>query len=109
MRERSPFNGAGDPTKARRLARLFIVGLSLTALTASGYMASAVDHFSWEVGASTWVQAWRTGWLDTAMIAVSAAGDVLVATAIVLLITLALLVKRLRSEAALIIGATVLG
>jgi undecaprenyl-diphosphatase len=43
------------------------------------------------------------------MMAVSAAGDQLVAAAIVLLVTLALLARGLRSEAALIVGATVSG
>ena len=109
MRESAPINRARDPTRARKLAWLFIVGLSLAALTAFGYMASVVDHFPGEVDVSTWVQSWRTDWLDAVMKAVSAAGDELVAVAIVLLVTLALLIRGLRWEAGLIIGATVSG
>ena len=109
MSERAPINRPGDPTRARRRAWPFFVGLSLAALTAFAYMASVVDQFPGEVDTSTWVQSWRSDWLDSVMKAVSAAGDELVAAAIVVLVTLALLVRGLRSEAGLIIGATVSG
>jgi undecaprenyl-diphosphatase len=72
-------------------------------------MASVIGNFPGEVAASTWVQSWQTPWLDSIMKAVSAAGDVPVAGATVLLVALALLAKGLKAEAGLVVGATIVG
>ena len=83
--------------------------LALVTLSAISYAASVIDHFPGEVAASTWVQSWQTPWLDSVMNAVSAAGDVPVAGATVLLVALVLLARGLRAEAGLVVGATIVG
>jgi undecaprenyl-diphosphatase len=39
----------------------------LAVLAALSYSASVVDRFPGEVTVTTWVQSWRTGWLDSAV------------------------------------------
>ena len=95
-----------NSARRRRLWRLAAGGVILATLVAFAYAASVVDHFPGEVGASTWVQSWRTGWLDGVMKAASLAGEVVVAGAIVLLVAIALTLKGRRAEGGLIAAAT---
>ena len=94
---------------ARRLGVLVSGVLFLAALGAFAYAATTVDHFPGEISSSSWVQSWRTSWLDAVMKALSALGTELIAAAAVTLAALALYLKTLRQEAGIIVGATVVG
>ena len=75
------------------------------ALVAFAYMASAHDRFPGEVAAASWVQSWRTSWLDTAMKAISP-DHRLVTAPLVVVVALALFLKGMRTESGLIVAAT---
>jgi undecaprenyl-diphosphatase len=83
---------------------LFIIGLVVF-----GYFASTVDSFPGEVRSSTWVQSWRTSWLDTAMKAVSLPGALPVAAPVVLALSIGAYARGWRAEAVLVLGTTVAG
>ena len=98
----SPVRDFGRP---RRLGSLVGGGAILVALVAFAYMASALDHFPGEVAAASWVQSWRTSWLDTAMKAISP-DHRLVTAPLVVVVALALFLKGMRTEGGLIVAAT---
>jgi undecaprenyl-diphosphatase len=77
---------------------LFIIGLVVF-----GYFASTVESFPGEARSSTWVQSWRTSWLDTAMKAVSWPGALPVAAPIVLALSIGAYARGWRAEAVLIL------
>ena len=81
----------------------------LLGLAAFAYFAHAVDNFPGELGASTWVQSWRTSWLDTLMKAISVPGLLPVAAPVLLLASAALYLKGWRAESLLVLGSTVAG
>ena len=83
---------------------LFIVGLGVF-----GYFASAVESFPGEVRSSTWVQSWRTSWLDTAMKAVSLPGTLRVAVPVLLVLSIGAYARGWRAEAVLVLATTVAG
>ena len=94
--------------KTRRVATAagiaYLVGLAVFA-----YFAGAHDRFPGDHAASSWVQSWRTDWLDTAMEAVSLAGRNVVAAALVLLTVGVLYVRKRPEVAVLVVLATVVG
>ncbi len=83
---------------------LFIIGLVIF-----GYFASTVESFPGEVRSSTWVQSWRTPWLDTAMKVVSWPGALPVATPVVLALSIGAYARGWRAEAVLVLTTTVAG
>jgi undecaprenyl-diphosphatase len=86
------------------LGVLFIIGLGVF-----GYFASTVETFPGEVRSSTWVQSWRTSWLDTAMKAVSLPGTLPVAGPVVLALSIGAYARGWRAEAVLVLVTTAAG
>ena len=94
--------------KTRRVA--IAAGVAyLVGLGAFAYFAGAHDRFPGDPAASSWVQSWRTGWLDAAMEAVSLVGRNLVAAALVLLTAGVLYVRKRPDVAVLVVLATAVG
>ena len=79
-----------------------VAGGYLAFLAAFAYMAADVQYFPGEVDVSTWVQSWRTEWLDSVMKVVSTPGFVLVPLAV--LASTILFVTGRRKEAALLLA-----
>jgi undecaprenyl-diphosphatase len=100
---------AGESRRLSNGIRLASGAVFVGALVAFAYAASVVDHFPGELAASSWVQSWRTPWLDSAMKLVSVAGVVAVAAALVLVAALSLFLNGLRYQAGFIVAATVVG
>ena len=96
-------------TEARRRVALGLGGALVAALAILTASAAVSARFPGDLAASEWVQSWRTPWLDSAMRAVSAAGEELAAALIVAAAAAALLLLRRRIEAGLILVATVVG
>ncbi len=83
-------------------------GVLLVALAVFGYFASVVGNFPGEVAISSWVQSWRSPWLDATMKAVSAPGFGALPVAIVASAGAALYATRRRKESVCLLGATVM-
>ena len=83
-------------------------GALLGALAVFGYFASVVGNFPGEVAISSWVQSWRSPWLDSAMKAVSAPGFGAWPVIIVASTVAFLYVTRRRKESVIMLGATVM-
>ena len=83
---------------------LFVIGLGIF-----GYFASAVESLPGEVSSLTWVQSWRTSWLDTAMKAVSVLGTLPVAAPVVLVLAMGIYALGWRAEAVLLLATTAAG
>ncbi len=83
-------------------------GALLVALAVFGYFASVVGNFPGEVAISSWVQSWRSPWLDAAMKAVSAPGFGALPVVIVASAVAFLYVTRRRKECTCLLGATVM-
>ena len=86
-----------------------VIAASLIGLVTFAYFASTVAHFPGEVQVSTWVQSWRSSWMDTLMIAFTALGDLAVAGPLVLLTSIVMYRRGWRSEGILIFAAAVAG
>ena len=86
------------------IAGAFLIGLGVFA-----YFASVVVNFPGEVSASTWVQSWRSSWLDAVTKATYLPGTLQAAIPLVLLTSAAFFVKGMRAESALILTTSVLG
>ncbi len=104
-------NGESGPWAGRsRKPSTYIAGaVLLVGLSVWAYMAGANDRFPGDLKASTWVQSWRTDWLDVVFRAVATAGVGYVAGAILLLATVALAVAGRRRSAGLVVAATAAG
>ena len=94
-------------SRSRTMIRVAAAVTFMAVLLVFAGAASGVEYFPGDRAATSWVQSLRTSWLDNAMEAVSFLGVELVAVALVALAVLALYLKRLRWEAGLILGATV--
>ncbi len=81
-------------------------GALLVALAVFGYFASVVGNFPGEVAISSWVQSWRSPWLDAAMKAVSTPGFGALPVVIVASAGAFLYVTRRRKESTCLLGAT---
>jgi len=85
--------------------------IALAGLVAFGYFAytaSVVDQFPGEVAAASWVQSWRSSWLDTTMQALSP-DHRFVTAPLLAIVVIALVWKGRRLEGGLILGATAVG
>ena len=98
--------GAGRTVRLGRPVRVALGALLVAALLAFSYLASVVDQFPGEVASSSWVQSWRTSWLDSGMKALSVLGVEVVAVPVVVLTALAMALKGLRREGGLLVAAT---
>ena len=104
-------HGASALRRSRRpsYSRAIALGSALlVALAAFGYSASVVGNFPGEVAISSWVQSWRSPWLDAAMKAVSAPGFGVLPMVIVASAGAFLYVTRRRKESTCLLGATVM-
>ena len=98
--------GAG---RSRRPSTYIAGAVLLVGLAVWAYVASTNDRFPGDLKVSTWIQSWRTDWLDMAFRAVSTAGVEYVAGAIVLLAAVALALAGRRCAAGLVVAATAVG
>ena len=97
---------------ARRSPRpaAYVAGAALVVgLAVSAYMAGANERFPGDLKVTTWVQSWRTDWLDTAFRAVTVVGVEYVAAAVILLAAAALTLAGQRRAAGLVVAASVAG
>lgn len=69
--------------------------------------AGVEDPFPGDRAASSWVQSWQAGWLDSAMKLVSLPGSPPVAVLLLAVAMLAIALRGLRTEAALVAAVTV--
>jgi undecaprenyl-diphosphatase len=74
-----------------------------------GYLAAGVDPLPGEVRVSTWVQSWRSSWLDALMKAISAPGFKPLSFVVVTLTMALLYVKGWRREGVLVALAVLAG
>jgi undecaprenyl-diphosphatase len=75
-------------------------------LAAFSYSASIMDRFPGEVTVTTWVQSWRTGWLDSAVKEVFHSGAPVLAALLVTL-TVATLFLTSRGREAIVLMAAI--
>ena len=101
----SALRRSGRPSYSRAVAP---AGALLVALAVFGYFASVVGNFPGEVAISSWVQSWRSPWLDAVMKAVSAPGFGALSVVIVASAGAFLYVTRRRKESVCLLGATVM-
>ena len=89
------------PTAARAAALV----AAILALALFAYSARGVENYPGEVAFSSWLQSWRTSWLDGLMAGVSLLGDEIVAAAFLALAAVLLFIKGRRDAAMLIVAA----
>jgi undecaprenyl-diphosphatase len=92
----------------RTVPRLRAVAAVATVVALAGLAVAAGvgDRFPGDGAASSWVQSWQAGWLDAAMKLVSLPGSTPVAVLLLVVATLALALRGLRTEAALVAAVT---
>lgn len=103
------FFAGRDADPGRRLLVYGAIAVVAIALALFAYYASAVDRFPGEERISTWIQSWRSSWLDTFMKAVSMLGSVGIAGAVVVATSAWLVLRGWRSEGVFILYAALSG
>ena len=91
-----------SPVAERKTLVAVVVAAYLAFLGIFGYLAADVQYFPGELDFSTWVQSWRTAWLDSVMKVVSTPGLVLVPLAV--FASTFLFITGRRKEAVLILA-----
>ena len=86
---------------------LYIISLMLLGVVS--FTASVFDSFPGDLEVSTWVQSWRTPWLDTLMESVSELGKFIPSIISLALIVGILLIARRPRDTFFLITATLLG
>ncbi len=99
----------GIRTGRRQAVRAVALGAAIAALALFAFSARGVDNYPGEVAFSTWLQSWRSSWLDWLMAAVSLLGDEIVAGAVLILAGGWLFIKGHRGVAALVVAAPIAG
>lgn len=106
----SGFNGATILRRSRLAQHTLSIAAAAAFLSALGllaYSASVVGTFPGEEAISSWVQSWRTPWLDVVMRGVSAPGFGVLALVTVGSAATLLLVRKKRKETVSLLGATI--
>ncbi len=96
---------AGDSRPGKYLAAAAV----LLALAALAYLAGSHDRFPGDLSVSTWVQSFRTGWLDLAIKTISFAGVPYIAGPLALLATVAFFMAGRREAGVLIVTTAIFG